>query len=75
MKFGPCRKCLVAPLCTSMCEKKMNYSLRKSSQFRKKSVSKVTLEEFMSHLRATEGMTIRKIEVVDGTFKGAKNGS
>jgi hypothetical protein len=52
MKYGPCKRCLVRPVCSTLCDNKI------------KDLAHLTLADFLKHLRK-EGVKIRKIEVVD----------
>jgi len=64
LKFGPCKICLVKPVCHTLCDEKLVHLQREASIEKKKGYQDVTIEDIYRQLKKEE-MGIRKIEVGD----------
>lgn len=68
MKRGPCKCCLIGPICSTLCNDKINHLAGEAAMEENIHCHEVTLQDFIKQLNR-EGMRIRKIEVVDGIIE------
>ena len=68
MKFGPCAVCLIGPICSTLCDDKMDDLTRHSAVRESKLYQDVSIKDFIRQLEL-EGMEIKKIGVVDAIPK------
>ena len=64
MKDGPCGLCIIGPICSDLCEEKIDFVVRQAALEENKAYQDVTLGNFIKQLQ-TEGLRIRSIRVVD----------